>query len=147
MKRKFQPAAWILRSRANPSSPRTTLHLPEQESHSSPRNFVISGRSSIRMVPILRVGVINPPQEYRSRLSKRSHHEQQQDASIKVQKVNNTISMSRSGFISSFERMCFSRQLANTCQGEPLAREIGRPSGLAENCSLEPYNKFHPLPR
>jgi len=29
MKKKFQPARWIFRSMAKPSSPWTTLHLPE----------------------------------------------------------------------------------------------------------------------
>src|SRR5438445_13310065 len=41
MKKKFHPAAWILRSSAKPSSPPTTLHFPEQDSLSSSRNFVI----------------------------------------------------------------------------------------------------------
>ncbi len=67
------PAAWILRSRAKPSSPQTTLHFPEQDSLSSSRNFVIRGRSSIRTVPTFRVGVTNPPA---SKSSKRSRYEQ-----------------------------------------------------------------------
>src|SRR5436853_7463800 len=64
MKKKFQPAVRILRSRAKPSRALTTLQFPDQGSLSSPRSWVIRGPSSIRIVPTLRVGVMSFPDKH-----------------------------------------------------------------------------------
>src|SRR5579863_2017073 len=51
MKKKFHPAAWILRSRANPSSTLTKLQSPKQGSVSRLGICGIPGHSFIRIVP------------------------------------------------------------------------------------------------
>jgi hypothetical protein len=51
MKKKFHPAAWILRSSANPSNRLTTLQFPEQASLCRPKICAIAGESSIKTVP------------------------------------------------------------------------------------------------
>ena len=119
MKKKFQPAAWTLRSSAKPSSPWTTLHLPEQGSVSSPRYFVIRGRSSIRIVPTSRVGVTESScAQNRARVTNSTS-----DASISVPKVNSTTSLSRSGFISSSGCMWF--LLAATARSQLVGQAAG----------------------